>query len=62
MTIGNSPNQWHMFRLEIECIQAISSSNLARGNVFRSLIGHLHNYIILLLRPESFRVFLSCAN
>ena len=24
MTIGNSPNQWHMFRLEIECIQAIS--------------------------------------
>ena len=34
MTIGNSPNQWHMFRLEIECIQAISSSNLARGNVF----------------------------
>ena len=59
MTIGNSPNQWHMFRLEIECI---SSSNLACGNVFRSLIGHLHNDIILLLRPESFRVLLSCAN
>ena len=26
------------------------------------LIGHLHDDIILLLRPESFRVLLSCAN
>ena len=62
MTIGNSPYQRHMFQLEIECIQAISSSNPARGNVFQSLIGHLHNDIILLLRPESFGVLLSCAN
>ena len=62
MTIGNSPNQLHLFRFEIECIQAISSSDLARGNVFRSLRGHLRDDIILLLRPESFRVLLSCAN
>ena len=62
MTIGNSPNRQHMFRSEIECIQAISSSDPARGNVFRSLIGHLHDDIILLLRPESFRVLLPCAN
>ena len=27
-----------------------------------STIGHLHNGVILLLRPESFRFFLSCAN
>ena len=25
-------------------------------------IGHLHDDVILLLRPESFRVLLSCAN
>ena len=25
-------------------------------------IGHLHDYVILLLRPESFRVLLSCTN
>ena len=62
MTTGNSPNQRHLFRFEIECIQAISSSDLARGNVFRSLRGHLRDDIILLLRPESLRVFLSCAN
>ena len=62
MTIGNSPNRQHMFRSEIECIQAISSSNPARHNVFHSLIGHLHDDIILLLRPESFRVLLSSAN
>ena len=44
MTTGNSPNQLHLFRFEIECIQAISSSDLARGNVFRSLRGHLRDF------------------
>ena len=44
MTTGNSPNQRHLFRFEIECIQAISSSDLARGNVFRSLRGHLRDF------------------
>ena len=26
------------------------------------MIGHLHDDVILVLRPESFRVLLSCAN
>ena len=30
--------------------------------VFLNLIGHLHDDVILLLRPESFRTLLSCAN
>ena len=34
------------------------------GNVTRDIeiIGHLHDDVILLLRPESFRTLLSCAN
>ena len=35
------------------------STNLTR--ILKS-IAHLHNDVILLLRPESFRVLLSCAN
>ena len=30
--------------------------------IFRILIGHLHDDVVLLLRPESFRVLLSWAN
>ena len=30
--------------------------------IFRILIGHLHDDVVLLLRLESFRVLLSCAN
>ena len=37
------------------------SMYLCHGVYFRT-IGHLHDDVILLLRPESFRVLLSCAN
>ena len=30
--------------------------------IFRILIGHLHDDVVLLLRPDSFRVLLSWAN
>ena len=33
-----------------------------RNILLFSQIGHLHDDVILLLRPESFRVLLSCAN
>lgn len=38
------------------------SHNAIRHNTFPVPIGHWHDYVILLLRPQSFRVLLSCAN
>ena len=53
-----SPPSWNWFTV----LSRWQKQRYARYLEVPFLIGHLHDDIILLLRPESFMVLLSCAN
>ena len=49
--------------LELKCVPQLFLGSLLRTRLsVIGQIGHLHADVILLLRPESFRILLSCAN
>ena len=49
-------------RRKLGTVLTKQSHNAIGHNTFQVPIGHLHDDVILLLRPESFRVLFSCAN
>ena len=49
------------FTVDLDLVSNLSIK-AAVARLFTKLIGHLHDGVILLLQPESFRVLLSCAN
>ena len=49
------------FTVDLDLVSNLSIK-AAVARLFTKLTGHLHDGVILLLQPESFRVLLSCAN